>query len=139
MFAHIGRNKRAFGDDPQLHRLDLLQRTPHEARSYAAARQFRRHLRMHQGDDSGLHAIEKKRRVSIGPKLETALGGVVANAVRHIAPPSIRISNVSLAGSATGTALAPSDNTMRDLFMKRQIARCMVNFWIAWFVFLSLA
>src|SRR5262249_49545381 len=83
MFAQIGGNKRAFGYDLEPERPDLLQGTAHKARTYAAAGQLLRHLRMDEGDDAGLHAVKSKRCVPVGVKLKAALGRVVANAIRH--------------------------------------------------------
>ena len=46
MFAQIGGNKRAFGYDLEPQCPDLLQGAAHKARTYAAAGQLLRHLRM---------------------------------------------------------------------------------------------
>jgi len=52
MLAHIGGNERAFGGDLEPQRPDLLQSAAYKSRSYAAAGQLLRHLRMHEGDDA---------------------------------------------------------------------------------------
>src|ERR1700726_4175978 len=83
MLAHIGGNKRAFGDDLEPLSADLLQRAAHEARPDAAARQFLGHLRVREGDDAGHHAVVGEGGVPVGVELEPMLGDVVADAIGH--------------------------------------------------------
>src|ERR1700730_8142895 len=101
MFAHIGGNERAFGDDLEPQRPDLLQSAAYEPRPDAMAGQLLRHLRMHEGDDTGLHAVKSKRCVPVGVKLKAALGRVVANIVGHGRLPS-SVVTCALAESTDG-------------------------------------
>src|ERR1700730_8046931 len=83
MLAHISGNERALGDDLEPQRPDLLQSAAYEPRPDATAGQLLRHLRMHEGDDTRLHAVKSKRCVPVNVKFKAALGRVVANAVGH--------------------------------------------------------